>query len=41
MAVSLWQDPAQKQSDYNKHGIIGRPFFLHQGDGYTLQVMGV
>ena len=41
MAVSLWQHPAQKRSAYDKHGIIGRPLFLHQRDGCTLQVMGV
>ena len=36
MAVSLWQGPAQKQLVDNKHGIIGRPLFLHQEDGRAL-----
>ena len=29
MAVSLWQESAQKQPAHNKHGTIGRPLFLH------------
>ena len=33
MVVILWQDPAQKRLAYDKHGIIGRPLFLHQEDG--------
>ena len=41
MAVSLWQDLAQKRPAYNKHGIIGRPLFLHQRDGCTLQAVRV
>ena len=30
MAVSLREGLAQKQLAHNKHGIIGRPLFLHQ-----------
>ena len=41
MAVSLWQGLAQKRPAHNKHGTIGRLLFLHQGDGCTLQAMGV
>ena len=36
MAASLRQGPAQKQLAHNKHGIIGRPLFLHQKDGCAL-----
>ena len=41
MAVSLRQGQAQKQLAHNKHGIIGRPLFLHQEDGCALQAMGM
>ena len=41
MAVSLWQESAQKRPAYKKHGLIGRALFLHQRDGCTLQAMGV
>ena len=36
IAVSLQQGPAQKYLSQNKHGIIGRPLFLHQEDGCAL-----
>ena len=41
MTVSLWQDSAQKPPAHNKRGTIGRPLFLHQKDGCTLQVVGM
>ena len=41
MAVSLWQDSAQKQLAHNKHGIIWRSLFLHQEDECTLKAMGM
>ena len=36
MAVSLWQDSAQKRLAHNKHGIISRSLFLHQESGCAL-----
>ena len=36
MAVSLWQDSAQKRLAHNKHGTIGGSLFLHQEDGCAL-----
>ena len=36
MAVSLWQDSAQKRLAHNKHEIIRGSLFLHQEDGCAL-----
>ena len=41
MAVSLWQDSAQKRLAYKKRGTIGGSSFLHQRDGCTLEAMEV